>query len=79
MNETVLEGRKLEDKDRGGTSDPYCVVTLLAEGEYDTFFHGKNRPKHNFQQTFPKRKNVYKTKVIQKTLNPVWHEETFSL
>ncbi|EGG22121.1 C2 domain-containing protein [Cavenderia fasciculata] len=60
----IVEARNTLALDITGTSDPYCLITLLQAGqEYD---------KSKASTT-----DIYRTETIYKTLNPQWHSEEY--
>ncbi|KAL6072781.1 RHO1 GDP-GTP exchange protein 2 [Balamuthia mandrillaris] len=77
LNVKVVEGKGLAAKDRGGFSDPYCVLVLLKEDSYqnEVLLHKH----HSFYYWNPKRQNVFKTATCYRTLTPRWADEKFKM
>eukprot|EP01091_Cochliopodium_minus_P010697 TRINITY_DN2892_c0_g1_i1.p1 TRINITY_DN2892_c0_g1~~TRINITY_DN2892_c0_g1_i1.p1 ORF type:complete len:1004 (+),score=309.18 TRINITY_DN2892_c0_g1_i1:38-3013(+) len=64
LNIDVIQAKNLSAYDSNGTSDPYCKINILTDEKDKT-------NKDNI-----KRIKVDKTKIVHKSLNPLW-EETF--
>ena len=56
----VIKAENLASKDVDGSSDPYCLVSVVPTSQYANLKNGK----------FPSQK----TKVINSSLNPEWNE-----
>lgn len=65
----LIEAKGLVAKDVGGTSDPFVVLRLRATGSSESI-SSKSTAKTNVGA----KDDVYKTRVIEKNLEPEWNE-----
>ncbi|KAM6963592.1 protein unc-13 homolog D [Tautogolabrus adspersus] len=75
---TVKEAKGILGKDVTGFSDPYCLLTILADEEESRTRSSRAKPCKSVVKDAVSDDKIYQTDIKKQTLNPIWNQ-TFIL
>ncbi|XP_066519313.1 protein unc-13 homolog D [Hoplias malabaricus] len=75
---TVKEAKGILGKDISGFSDPYCLLTIMHQGQEPKGGGVPSKPQKAVVKDSGQHGEVFQTDIKKQTLNPVW-DQTFKL